>query len=153
MSTFRLEPEHYLSQLARSTLLSKTDPHSRLSGAPSVRPNSPEGNPCVLETFQNYRARRHPVNPLQSQDFHLLCTAGSCHPDWKIKRGELFATTRRNASSALGWQFGHKPKRKTTKPSKDRLEVLLFAKPFRNLVPECEPRDPGSIGGLLIGCH
>jgi hypothetical protein len=32
---------------------------------------------------------------------------------------------------------------------KDRLEVLLFAKPFRDLVPECEPRDPGSNGGLL----
>src|SRR5882724_5419839 len=41
------------------------------------------------------------------------------------------------------------PKRKTVKSKKDRWEVLLFAKPFRNLVPECEPRDWGSIGGFL----
>ena len=36
------------------------------------------------------------------------------------------------------------PKRKTVKFIKDRMEVLLFAKPFRDLVPECGPRDPGS---------
>jgi hypothetical protein len=27
---------------------------------------------------------------LQSQDFHLLSTTGSCHPARKLKRGELF---------------------------------------------------------------
>jgi hypothetical protein len=42
------------------------------------------------------------------------------------------------------------PKRKTVKSKKDRWEVLLFAKPFRNFVPECEPRDSGSIWRLSV---
>ena len=37
--------------------------------------------------------------------------------------------------------------------SKDRMEVLLFAKPFGNLVPECGLQIRSQFGGLLIGCR
>ena len=77
MSTFRLEPEHFILTTGTFNLIVKDRIASRLSGALSVRTGSPEGNPCVLETFQPYRAAPTPVNPLQSQDFHLLFTAGS----------------------------------------------------------------------------
>ena len=45
-----LNSNYPFSRLARSTLLSKTDSHLRLSGAFSVQMES-ELNPSVLETF------------------------------------------------------------------------------------------------------
>jgi len=88
VSTFRLEPEHfhqrppeaeappdaYISRLARSTLLSKTDSHFRLSGALSVRTGPPEGKPVRPRNLSNLFASRSAVNPVRSQDFHLFST-------------------------------------------------------------------------------
>ncbi len=84
MSTFRLEPEHFHLTTGTFNLLSKTDPHFRLSGAFSVRPNSLR-NLRVLETFQSYAFFAAAVNPLRSQDFHLISTVcitqeGSFYP-------------------------------------------------------------------------
>jgi hypothetical protein len=74
VSTFRLEPEHLFLTTGTFNLLSKTDPHFRLSGAPSVRLN-PLRDLSVLETCQPYRAFFAAVNPPLQQVFHPLSTA------------------------------------------------------------------------------
>jgi hypothetical protein len=90
---------------------------------------------------------------LQSQDFHLFCTAGSCHPDWEIKRGELFTTTRRNASPLSAGIFWHRPKRKTSNHLKIAGRFCFSRNPSGTLFPNANPGIRGQIGGLLIGCH
>jgi hypothetical protein len=91
VSTFRLEPEHFHLTTGTFNLLSKTDPHFRLSGAFSVRAN-PLRNLCVLETFQSYRAPATAVNPLLAQDFHLFSTVRgvSIQSCFEAKGGTLF---------------------------------------------------------------
>ena len=61
----------------------------------------------------------------------------------------MTTTTRRHSSACDGRAYSAHAEAEDGQISKDRWEVLLFAKPFRNLVPECGPRDPGSNGGLL----
>jgi hypothetical protein len=142
VSTFRLEPEHFHLTTGTFNLIVKDRIASRLSGAPSVRTDSPEGNPYVLETFQPYRVSFSAVNPLQSQDFHLFCTMGSCHPGLeKRRRGELFTARNETLASACnGRAYSAHAEAEDGQIIKDRMEVLLFAKPFRDLVPECGPR-------------
>jgi hypothetical protein len=150
VSTFRLEPEHFILTTGTFNLIVKDRIAFRLSGALSVRTRSPCGNPHVLETFQPYRVGSSAVNPLQSQDFHLFCTTGSCPHGWgnsdvgnSLRRAtkRCFRLKRQGLSARAEAEDGQ--------ISKDRWEVLLFAKPFRDFVPECGPRDPGSNGGLL----
>ena len=83
MSTFRLEPEHLFLTTGTFNLLSKTDPHFRLSGAFSDLPRSLRRDFGVLETcvaklvdlsLQSYAFGAATVNPLRSQDFHLIST-------------------------------------------------------------------------------
>jgi len=151
VSTFRLEPEHYLSQLARSTCCQRPN----RPGPPERRAFSPceltaiDRNSHVLETFQNYRFYRRTVNPLQSQDFHLFCTRGATiqtgtgtgvENSYDAQQKRCFRETKAH--------FRHAPRRKTVESSKIAWEVLLFAKPFRDIVPECGLRDPELIWRL-----
>ena len=149
MSTFRLEPEHFILTTGTFNLIVKDRIAFRLSGALSVRtdPLRESVRPRNLSTVS---CRATTVNPLQSQVFHLLSTTGSCHPGEKTQTRRTLYRQRDDALPVvMAQRIRRMPKRKTVKSKKDRWEVLLFAKPFRNLVPECEPRDSGSIGGFL----
>jgi hypothetical protein len=154
VSTFRLEPEHLFLTTGTFNLLSKTDPHSRLSGAPSVRPNS-RRNSCVLETLQTYPAVAATVNPLQSQDFHLFSTARGAsiqifsEPIWRTLLPAR-PKTRFHLSSP---QNPAQAEAEDDSKIKDRLEALLFAETLQGtLSPNANP-GKGPVGGLLIGCH
>ena len=70
-----LSPNISISQLARSTFCQRPIrfPPERCAFSPY---RFPSGNPYVLETFQTYSLRAAAVNPLKSQDFHLISTAG-----------------------------------------------------------------------------
>lgn len=150
MSTFRLEPEHFHLTTGTFNLIVKDRIASRLSGALSVRTDSPEGNPYVLETFQPYRVGSSAVNPLQSQDFHLFCTIGSCHPGLeKRRRGELF--TARNETRLpleMAGLIRLMPKRKTVKSSKIAGRFCFSRNPSGTLSPNADPGS-GSNRGLL----
>jgi hypothetical protein len=63
VSTFRLEPEHFHLTTGTFNLLSKTDPHSRLSGAPSVRTNFPK-EICASSKPVKAIALRRPLSTL-----------------------------------------------------------------------------------------
>ena len=154
MSTFRLEPEHLFLTTGTFNLLSKTDPHFRLSGAFSVR-RDPLQDLGVLETFQNYRAPATAVNPLRSQDFHLFSTAGSVDPrivDPRLdsaKTGELFLQRARKRAPTRARQRSGAGRSGRRSKIKDRLEALLFAETLQGtLSPNANP-GKGSVGGLL----
>ena len=90
MSTFRLEPEHFILTTGTFNLIVKDRIAFRLSGALSVRTDPPYGNPYVLETFPPYRV----AQPLSTLCNHRIST---CYPQRgaairarKLKRGELF---------------------------------------------------------------
>ena len=149
MSTFRLEPEHFILTTGTFNLIVKDRIAFRLSGALSVR-TDPLRESIRPRNFLTVSCRTTAVNPLQSQDFHLLSTTGNVYPGEKNSNAESsLPTTRRRSSACNGTAIRRMPKRKTVKSEKIAWEVLLFAKPFRNFVPECEPRDSGSIGGFL----
>ena len=83
MSTFRLEPEHFILTTGTFNLIVKDRirfPPKRCA-FPSVQyPSRGSVRPRNLLTL-SCSAKR--VNPLQSQDFHLLFTAGSVDPGEK----------------------------------------------------------------------
>ena len=99
MSTFRLEPEHFILTTGTFNLIVKDRIAFRLSGALSVR-TDPLRESVRPRTFQPYRVARTAVNPLQSQDFHLFCTTGSVNPGEKNSNAENSLTTTRQRSSA-----------------------------------------------------
>jgi len=140
VSTFRLEPEHFHLTTGTFNLLSKTDPHFRLSGAPSVRAN-PLRNLCVLETFQSYRAPATAVNPLLAQDFHLFSTVRGVHPELLRSKPEnsFLQRARKRASTSTRTRIRHKirrrPKRKTTQKLKIAGRLCYSRKPFREPCP------------------
>ncbi len=124
-------------------LLSKTESLVRLSGANSVRldPLRESVRPRNLLTV-SFRGKA--VNRLKSQDFHLISTmrelfAVALQPS----RGEQF--TARNETSlprGVAKIIRRKPTRKH-RVIKDRRRFCYSRKPFRDLVPECEPRKRG----------
>ena len=147
VSTFRLEPEHFHLTTGTFNLIVKDRIASRLSGAPSVRTNLRHRRESVRpRNLVKATRRREPCQPAEATGF----------PPVFNKYGEAQSIVWRTLTTRDETRF-----RSPTQPGsaraeaedyeliKDRLEVLLFAKPFRDLVPECEPRDPGSNGGLL----
>jgi hypothetical protein len=99
---------------------------------------------CVLETFQSYRATATAVNPLKSQDFHLISTMRGGYP------------VRHKAKTFHSWDlFTARPKTRFHFDSpqnpahaeaeddakiKDRLEALLFAETLQGtLSPNANP--------------
>jgi hypothetical protein len=91
------------------------------------------------------------VNPLRSQDFHLISTVrGVASLGAQVRarsagvnlgRGNSFYSASENA---LPLQFAEifrrRPKRKTVQKLKITWRLCYARKPFRNLVPECKPR-------------
>ena len=128
--------------------MSKTEDACRLSGAHSVRTNPLRESvrPRNLLTV-SFRAKA--VNRLQSQDFHLIFNnAGASGQGSTTLTGRAIYPHNETLFRA-GWPiFFGAGRHGSYEFIKDRLEVLLLAKPFRNLVPECEPRDPGLIRGF-----
>ena len=154
MSTFRLEPEHFILTTGTFNLIVKDRIAFRLSGALSVR----------TEPLTGSRTSSKPFNRIVSHELlSTLCNhrISTCYPQRGVSiqarktqaRRTLCSLGTRQRDDALplcnGRPNRRMPKRKTVKSKKIAWEVLLFAKPFRNLVPECEPRDSGSIGGFL----
>lgn len=136
MSTFRLEPEHYLSQLARSTFCQRPNrfPPERSAFSP-YESHVTDGNPYVLETFQPYRVASRSVNRLESQDFHLIFTKGTLPPGPWVRATRLrFSRLQRHGKSA-------RAEAEDGQIIKDRMEVLLFAKPFREPCPRMRTPD------------
>ena len=83
------------------------------------------------------------VNPLRSQDFHLISTVrGVSIADLGLtKTGELFYSTPENALPHwLATEIRRRPKRKKTQKLKIAGRLCYSRKPFRDFVPECEPR-------------
>ena len=58
-------------------------------------------NPSVLETFQTYRAELLRVNPLCSQDFHLIFTLGSYYRLSRGRRGPRDSGTLKDSKARL----------------------------------------------------
>jgi hypothetical protein len=145
VSTFRLEPEHFHLTTGTFNLIVKDRIASRLSGAPSVRTNPRHRRESVRpRNLSKLSRRRERCQPAEATGFPPVfnSTGGSIHTLENPLR------TRRNALP-LPLPGSAQAEAEDYELIKDRLEVLLFAKPFRDLVPECGPRDPGSNGGLL----
>jgi hypothetical protein len=150
VSTFRLEPEHFHLTTGTFNLLSKTDPHSRLSGAPSVRPN-PLREFVRPRNLLKLRVRAGAVNPLRSQDFHLISTVrgvsirkllpGKPENSFTARPKTLFHLDSPQNPAQAEAEDGSK--------IKDRWEALLFAETLQGtLSPNANP-GKGSVGGLL----
>jgi hypothetical protein len=124
----------------------------RLSGAPSVRPNSLRRF-VRPRNFLKLSASDTAVNPLRSQDFHLISTARGA--SIQITTGELFAARLETLSRSKIAKKAHKETEDDSK-MKDRLEVLLCAETLQGtLSPNA---NPGKSLGLNwrsydIGCH
>ena len=142
MSTFRLEPEHFILTTGTFNLIVKDRIAFRLSGALSVRTEPLNGIPYVLETFQPYRVARSAVNPLQSQDFHLICTMGSIYPGEKTSNAENSLAARHATTFlplAMALRFRHAPKRKTVKSRKIAGRFCFSRNPSGTLFPNADP--------------
>ena len=144
-----MSPNISISQLARSTFCQRPIrfPPERCAFSPY---RLPSGNPYVLETFQTYRLLVAAVNPLKSQDFHLISTAGEFTSRKANSRLEnSLRRARQRASARNGRKIRRTPTRKTKKTLKIAWRLCFSRKPFRDLVPECEPRKRGQIRGVL----
>lgn len=131
---------------------------------PEGRTFSPErshtsANPSVLETFQTYRAELLRVNPLCSQDFHLIFTLGSCYRLSRGRLGPCDSGTLKDSNARLPlelWAEIHSApahgtrQRKSSNLRKDHLEVVATnAKPFEELCPRIKTPWPGLISELV----
>jgi hypothetical protein len=96
------------------------------------------------------------VNPLKSQDFHLISTAGSCCPGSAFEGNcrrtllqQIIYSASENALPLLG--LAENPAQAEAEDSskiKDRLEALLFAETLQEtLSPNANP-GKGSVGGF-----
>lgn len=153
MSTFRLEPEHYLSQLARSTFCQRPnrDPPERREFSPHKSLVTDE-NPCVLETFQPYRAVPRTVNPLESQDFHLIFTEGTAPPSSGMPFGIRGRGRPRHMDTLLPLAKARQSARAEAEDGqiiKDRIGGSAFRETLQGLCPRM--RTPG-IGINLEAC-
>jgi hypothetical protein len=153
VSTFRLEPEHFHLTTGTFNLIVKDRIASRLSGALSVHTN-PSSQTRIRTSSKPFN-RIASVKTLSTLCCHRISTPfaqrGVAHPDGKNTACEHSFGTRRNACFRLKWQglFGACRQRKTVKSSKIAWRFCFSRNPSGNLVPECEPRDLGSNGGLL----
>jgi hypothetical protein len=154
VSTFRLEPEHFILTTGTFNLIVKDRIAFRLSGALSVR-TDPLRESVRPRTFQPYRVARTAVNPLQSQDFHLFCTAGSVNPGEKnSKRGELFND---NATTLfrLQWQglFGACRSGRRSNLKKIAGRFCFSRNPSGTLFPNANPETRGQLEAFCIRCQ
>ena len=113
-------------------------------------PHEPLAGICASSKPSNVIALARKRQPHEITGFPPdFNNAGAFRAGSRTLTGRTIYGTRRNA---LPWvraeNFGAS-RHGSHEFIKDRLEVLLLAKPFRDLVPECEPRDPGSNRGFL----
>ena len=149
MSTFRLEPEHFILTTGTFNLIVKDRIAFRLSGALSVRTDPLTGIRTSSKPFNRIVSHK-PCQPFAITGFPPVLHNGQLPSGQEKSNAENSLRQRDDALPlAMAGLIRRMPKRKTVKSKKIAWEVLLFAKPFRNLVPECEPRDSGSIGGFL----
>jgi hypothetical protein len=84
---------------------------------------------------------------LKSQDIHLISTAGefaSRRNNFRLENSLALYSALKNALPlGMATKFGARRRRKTMKKLKIAWRLCFSRKPFRDLVPECEPRDPG----------
>jgi hypothetical protein len=107
----------------------------------------------VLETIQTYRAASDTVNPLRSQDFHVISTTREAPIRTRTRVQQLLAGELFTAHSTT--LFRPRANKTSTRPTedgyklKDRLEVLLCAETLQGtLSPNANPEQPGLIGGF-----
>jgi hypothetical protein len=146
VSTFRLEPEHFHLTTGTFNLIVKDRIASRLSGAPSVRTSSRHRRESVRpRNLSKLSRRRKRCQPAEATGFPPVFhkQRGVRSIAWRT------LATRDETLPLPSLVFSAQAEAEDSELIKDRLEVLLFAKPFRDLVPECGPRDPGPNGGLL----
>ena len=135
----------------------KQDPPEGTAFSPER--NHTSANPSVLETFQTYRAELLRVNPLCSQDFHLIFTLGSCYRLSRRRLGPCDSGTLKDSNARLPlelWAEIHSApahgtrQRKSSNLRKDHLEVVATnAKPFEEPCPRIKTPWPGLISELL----
>jgi len=113
----------------------------------------------VLETCTSYPLLRSTVNPLCSQDFHLIFTLGSCYRLSRGRPGPRDSGTLKDSNARLPlelWAEIHSARahgtrqRKSSNLRKDHLEVVATnAKPFEELCPRIKTPWPGLISELV----
>ena len=85
---------------------------------------------------------------MKSQVFHLISTGGefiSRRYDFRLENSFAFCGALENALPfAVATRFGAR-RHGNDEKLKIAWRLCFSRKPFRDLVPECEPRDPGSI--------
>jgi hypothetical protein len=131
----------------------------RLSGAPSVRPVRPKAKPNVLETRQSYRVQRSTVNPLKSQDFHLISTVRGASIQkglhkLQLAAGELFSakasclprllTAPQTLSRRSGRFLAH-AKAEDSRKLKIAWRLCSTRKPFRERCPRMRTPERGQL--------
>ena len=129
----------------------------RLSGALSIRPDSLR----ILNPLQNFgrprnllklRVRATAVNPLRSQDFHLISTVRGVSIRRCCQAGRRTLYVYSASENALPRWIAKIPAHAEAEDSskiKDHLEALLYAETLQGtLSPNANP-GRGSIGGLL----
>ena len=146
MSTFRLEPEHFILTTGTFNLIVKDRIAFRLSGALSVRTDPLSGNPYVLETFQPYRV----ALPLSTLCNHRIST---CYPQRGVsiqaRKTQARRTLYDNAATLFRFTMAgligacRSGRRSNLKRSLGRF--CFSRNPSGTFVPECGSRDPGSI--------
>ena len=146
-----MSPNICFSRLARSTFCQRPIrfPPERCAFSP---PRSPCGNPCVLETFQTYRALSVAVNPLPSQVFHLFSTAGRV----RVVTGlcpvlitNSFSARPKTPSIPVRHYIRRTPKRKSIQKLKIAWRLCFSRKPFRELCPRMRTPERGQLEALL----
>ena len=103
-------------------------------------------NPYVLETFQPYRPRATAVNPLKSQDFHLISTAGeSASRKTNFRLENSLRRARKRSSARNGPRIRRTPTTEDDENIKDRLEALLFAETLQGPCPRMRTPERGQL--------
>jgi len=100
VSTFRLEPEHFILTTGTFNLIVKDRIAFRLSGALSVRTEPLAGSRTSSKPFNRIVSRKS-CQPFAITGFPPVLHNGELPSGQeKLKRGELFVTTTRRRSSA-----------------------------------------------------
>ena len=154
MSTFRLEPEHFILTTGTFNLIVKDRIAFRLSGALSVRtdPLRESVRPRNLSTLS---CRANCCQPFAITGFPPVIHNGECRSGReKLKRGELF-TDNATTLFRLQWQglFGACRSGRRSNLKKIAGRFCFSRNPSGTLFPNANPETRGQLEAFCIRCQ
>jgi len=155
VSTFRLEPEHFILTTGTFNLIVKDRIAFRLSGALSVRTENPLRDPDTSSKPFNRIVSRELLSTLCN---HRIST---CFAQWgaaiRSEKNSRRTNSLRQRDNALPLEkaglIRHTPKRKMVKSEKIAGRFCFSRNPSGTLFPNANPETRGQLEAFCIRCR